>query len=52
MTNVENGSPRGWARAELGQVADVQLGQMLDRKRTQGEALRYVRNINVRWGRV
>lgn len=44
--------PRNWAFADLGQIADVQLGKMLDRKRTQGTPLRYLRNVNVRWGKI
>jgi type I restriction enzyme S subunit len=36
----------------LGEVADVQLGKMLDTKRTEGTSLPYLRNVNVRWGRI
>lgn len=44
--------PPGWETVKLGQVADVQLGKMLDRaKQTEGQSLPYLRNINVRWGR-
>ncbi len=38
--------------APLGEVADVQLGKMLDRKRTEGTSLPYLRNVNVRWGHI
>jgi type I restriction enzyme S subunit len=38
--------------APLGKVADVQLGKMLDRKRTEGTNLPYLRNVNVRWGHI
>jgi len=38
--------------APLGELADVQLGKMLDRKRTEGTSLPYLRNINVRWGHI
>ena len=44
--------PNGWATARLGDLADVQLGKMLDSKRTVGRPLEYLRNVNVRWGRV
>ncbi len=46
------GMPDGWATCELQQIADVQLGKMLDKKRTAGVRLRYVRNINIRWDRI
>ena len=47
-----SGLPAGWMTAPLGEVADVQLGKMLDRKRTEGTSLPYLRNINVRWGHI
>lgn len=50
--NADFALPVGWAVAELGKIADVQLGKMLDRKRAEGTPLRYVRNINVRWDRI
>lgn len=43
--------PRGWVDVKLGEVADAQLGKMLDKaKRSDGALLPYLRNINVRWG--
>ena len=43
--------PPGWAWATVGEVADVQLGKMLDKaKATEGVPIAYLRNINVRWG--
>jgi len=48
----ESGSPRAWATAKLGDIADVQLGKMLDAKRTAGTRLPYLRNVNVRWGHI
>lgn len=42
--------PTGWLVVPLGEVADVQLGKMLDQKRTDGTRLPYLRNVNVRWG--
>ena len=47
-----SGLPFGWIVAPLGEVADVQLGKMLDRKRTEGTSLPYLRNVNVRWGHI
>lgn len=44
--------PTRWASVELQEVGSVQLGKMLDRKRTQGTPFPYVRNVNVRWGAV
>ena len=45
--------PEGWAWATVQQLADVQLGKMLDRqKHRSGKALPYLRNINVRWDSV
>lgn len=42
--------PSGWAWTTIGEVADVELGKMLDRKKQTGEhAMPYLRNINVRW---
>ena len=34
----------------LGTIADTTLGKMLDAKKVNGEATRYLANINVRWG--
>lgn len=43
----------GWRTAALGEIADVKLGKMLDRaKHTAGQLLPYLRNVNVRWGRI
>ena len=36
----------------LGEVAETSLGKMLDAKRSSGESTAYLRNINVRWGRI
>ena len=47
-----DGLPGGWVAASLGEVADVQLGKMLDQKRTEGTRLPYLRNVNVRWGQI
>lgn len=45
--------PEGWVWATVEQLADVQLGKMLDRQKHQsGKELPYLRNINVRWDSV
>ena len=45
--------PAGWAWASVEQIAEIQLGKMLDKKKhTKGKKKSYLRNINVRWGRV
>jgi type I restriction enzyme S subunit len=36
----------------LGEVAETSLGKMLDAKKSSGESTQYLRNINVRWGRI
>lgn len=41
-----------WTTTTLGQIANIRLGKMLDAKRTAGQLLPYLRNINVRWGTV
>ena len=38
-----------WKVASLGDLADVQLGKMLDQKKNQGEYRRYLGNDNVQW---
>jgi restriction endonuclease S subunit len=53
-----NLSPEGAAQGvmpmiPLGQIAEVKLGKMLDKsKHTTGKKFPYLRNINVRWGRI
>ncbi len=45
--------PEGWVWASVQQIANVQLGKMLDKqKHRTGKELPYLRNINVRWGSV
>lgn len=45
--------PDGWVWATVQQLADVQLGKMLDKeKHRAGTELPYLRNKNVRWGSV
>ena len=42
--------PSGWAMATIAEIADVQLGKMLDRAKNRGTPAAYLRNVNVRWG--
>ncbi|PNV66409.1 restriction endonuclease [Rubneribacter badeniensis] len=37
-------------RVKLGDIADIQLGKMLDAKKNKGEYHPYLANIHVRWG--
>jgi type I restriction enzyme M protein len=42
-----------WPMVELGDLADVKLGKMLDQvKHQKGEVLPYARNVSVRWGTI
>jgi type I restriction enzyme S subunit len=46
--------PEGWAAAKLADIADIRLGKMLSPK-AKASGLRqlpYLRNENVRWGRI
>ncbi len=55
---VENYRPRinvqpDWPVVALGQIADVQLGKMLDQaKHHKGVMLPYLRNVSIRWGQI
>ena len=39
-----------WPIARLGEVADLDLGKMLDQKKNKGIPRKYLANIDVRWG--
>lgn len=39
----------GWKQAPLGELAETQLGKMLDQKKNVGEYRRYLGNDNVQW---
>lgn len=39
-----------WATRKLDEIADFQLGKMLDDKKNKGDPLPYLANLNVRWG--
>ncbi len=48
-----DGLAKTWACATIDQLGDVFLGKMLDKsKHTEGQKLPYLRNINIRWGKV
>jgi type I restriction enzyme S subunit len=40
-----------WTSRPLAQIADFNLGKMLDQKKNRGQLLPYLANINVRWGK-
>jgi type I restriction enzyme S subunit len=42
--------PAGWSKAQFAEIADLQLGKMLDQRKNRGESTPYLRNVNVRWG--
>ncbi len=42
--------PEGWGWKELGEVADCELGRMLDESKNAGDPHPYLGNANVRWG--
>jgi len=45
--------PGGWIWALTEQLAEIQLGKMLDRKKhSAGKNFPYLRNLNVRWGTI
>ncbi len=39
-----------WPKVKLGEVADLDLGKMLDQKKNKGIKRKYLANIDVRWG--
>lgn len=43
--------PEGWALTQVGDIGEVRLGKMLDKAKNQGDPVKYLRNINVRWFR-
>lgn len=45
-------APEGWQFVQLGEVAEHVLGKMLDKSKNRGKPRPYLRNVNVRWGRV
>jgi type I restriction enzyme, S subunit len=42
--------PEGWEAKQLGNIADLRLGKMLDAKKNKGDLMPYLANVNVRWG--
>ena len=50
LTQYYENSKRGGAPLiAVGELAETQLGKMIDAKKVKGEPTRYLRNINVRW---
>ena len=39
-----------WPTAKLGEVAELDLGKMLDQKKNKGIPRKYLANVDVRWG--
>lgn len=49
--NVKDGElPSGWKKKQLGNLSEMCLGKMLDKKKNKGDLQPYLRNISVRWG--
>lgn len=44
--------PTGWVNTRFEAIADIQLGKMLDKAKNVGLPTAYLRNINIRWGKV
>ena len=45
--------PSSWQKRRLSDVAELQLGKMLDKaKNVAGQPMPYLRNVNVRWGEI
>ncbi len=45
--------PAGWSKPCLSDIAELQLGKMLDRaKNFTGQSMPYLRNVNIRWGSI
>ena len=42
--------PESWVWVRLGDIADVQLGKMLDKGKNKGTPHPYLANLSVRWG--
>lgn len=42
--------PKGWAKAKVDDIAEIQLGKMLDKAKNTGVETPYLGNRNVRWG--
>jgi type I restriction enzyme S subunit len=50
---TDGGLPEGWIISELGDIAETQLGKMLNSANQTGKSLKpYLRNINLQWGRI
>jgi type I restriction enzyme S subunit len=41
-----------WEEKRLGELGEIKLGKMLDKAKNQGNPVKYLRNINVRWNAV
>jgi type I restriction enzyme S subunit len=41
-----------WEEKRLGELGEIKLGKMLDKAKNQGNPIKYLRNINVRWNAI
>jgi type I restriction enzyme S subunit len=47
--DLAGGQGNDWPSRPLGEIADLQLGKMLDKAKNKGILHKYLRNVNVRW---
>ena len=45
---ITDGVPEGWEKKKLTEIAEFRLGKMLDQKKTRGDLMPYLANLNVR----
>jgi type I restriction enzyme, S subunit len=47
--DLDDSGTHDWREKRLGDIADLQLGKMLDKAKNRGTPVSYLRNVNVRW---
>ena len=50
VSRLTSHAPTPWPKVKLGEIADLDLGKMLDQKKNKGTPRHYLANIDVRWG--
>ena len=50
VSRLTSHAPAPWPTVKLGEIADLDLGKMLDQKKNKGTPRHYLANIDVRWG--
>ena len=50
VSRLTSHAPAPWPKVKLGEIADLDLGKMLDQKKNKGTPRHYLANIDVRWG--